>query len=256
MKPAPEVSFIMPCYNEQEMIPFTIPEFVRAFEAAGHRLELIACDNGSSDRTGDIIKEFVAKGLPVVYHRVEPNEGFGNGVLKSIPVCTAPWIGVIPADGQTDAEDVAKLFQIVKHSDGRVIGKVRRRFRMDGLPRKIVSIAFNGFVFVLWPGLGSLDVNGNPKIIHRDVIAAMNLQSKRWFLDPEIMVKAHYLGVRILEMSVFARMRSRGLSHIRASACVEFFVGLLKLKFGRALNEWRKSRPQVVIRSGTETSVV
>lgn len=255
-KPIPDVSFIMPCYNEQEMIPFTIPEFVRAFEKAGHRLELVVCDNGSSDRTGEIIKEFAANGLPVVFHRVEPNEGFGNGVLKSIPICTGPWIGVIPADGQTDAEDVARLFQIVKHSDGRVIGKVRRRFRMDGLTRKIVSIAFNGFVFVLWPGLGSLDVNGNPKIIHRDVLAAMDLQSKGWFLDPEIMVKAHYLGVRILEMSVFARMRSRGLSHIRASACVEFFVGLLKLKFGRALSEWRKTRPQVVIRSGTETSII
>jgi glycosyltransferase involved in cell wall biosynthesis len=255
-KSIPDVSFIMPCYNEQEMIPFTIPEFVRAFEKAGHRLELVVCDNGSSDRTGEIIKEFVANGLPVVFHRVEPNEGFGNGVLKSIPICTGEWIGVIPADGQTDAEDVAKLFQIVKHSDGRVIGKVRRRFRMDGLTRKIVSVAFNGFVFVLWPGLGSLDVNGNPKIIHRDVLAAMNLQSKGWFLDPEIMVKAHYLGVRILEMSVFARMRSRGLSHIRASACVEFFVGLLKLKFGRALSEWRKTRPQVVIRSGTETPII
>jgi glycosyltransferase involved in cell wall biosynthesis len=256
MKPRPEVSFIMPCYNEQEMIPYTIPEFVRAFAAAGHRMELVACDNGSSDRTGEIIKDFVAQGLPVVYHRVEVNEGFGNGVLQSIPVCTAPWIGIMPADGQTDAEDVARLFQIVKHTDGRVIGKVRRRFRMDGLTRKIVSVGFNALVFVLWPGLGSLDVNGNPKIIHRDVIAAMDLRSKRWFIDPEIMVKAHYLGVRLLEMNVFARMRSRGLSHIRASACVEFLVGLLKLKFGRTLSEWRKTRPQVVIRSGAETSIV
>ena len=63
----------MPCYNEQDVIPYTIPEFVRAFEAAGHRLELIACDNGSSDRTGEIIKALAAKALPVVYHRVEPN---------------------------------------------------------------------------------------------------------------------------------------------------------------------------------------
>jgi glycosyltransferase involved in cell wall biosynthesis len=256
MKPVPEVSFIMPCYNEQDVIPYTIPEFVRAFAAAGHRLELVACDNGSHDRTGEIIREFAAKGLPVVYHRVEQNEGYGNGVLKSIPVCTAPWIGIIPCDGQVDAEDVARLFQVVKHSDGRVLGKVRRRFRMDGLVRKVVSIAYNGFVFVLWPGLGSIDINGSPKIIHRDVIAAMRLESKEWFLDPEMMVKAHYLGVRVLEMNVFARMRSRGLSHVRPSACVEFFVGLLTLKFGRALSEWRRTRPQVVIRSGTETSVV
>jgi glycosyltransferase involved in cell wall biosynthesis len=247
--PEPEVSFIMPCYNEQEMIPYTIPQFVQAFEAAGHRLELIACDNGSTDRTGDIIREMVSQGLPVVYHRVELNEGYGNGVLKSIPVCTAPWIGIIPADGQVDAEDVARLFGVVKHADVRVLGKVRRRFRMDGLTRKIVSIAYNGFVWMLWPRLGSIDINGSPKIIHRDVLAAMDLRSKQWFLDPEMMVKAHYLGVRVLEMNVFARMRSNGLSHVRASTCVEFFTNLLRFKFGGALANWRKTRPQVMIRS-------
>ena len=257
MKPvAPEISFIMPCYNEQEVIPYTIPEFVKAFEKAGHRLELIGCDNGSSDRTGEILKDFAAQGLPVVYHRVEPNEGYGNGVLKSIPICTAPWIGIIPCDGQVDAEDVARLFQVVKHSDGRVLGKVRRRFRMDGLLRKVISIAYNGFVFLLWPGLGSIDVNGSPKIIHRDVIAAMNLQSRQWFLDPEMMVKAHYLGVRVLEMNVFARMRSKGLSHVRPSTVFEFFTGLLRFKFGSTLSEWRRTHPEVTIRSGVENATV
>jgi glycosyltransferase involved in cell wall biosynthesis len=252
----PEISFIRPCYNELDVIPYTIPEFVRAFEAAGHRLELVACDNGSKDRTGDIIKEFIGKGMPIVYHRVEPNEGYGNGVLKTIPVCTAPWIGIIPCDGQVDAEDVARLFQVVKSSDGRVLGKVRRRFRMDGLVRKVVSVAYNVFVWILWPRLGSIDINGSPKILHRDVIAAMDLRSKQWFLDPEMMVKAHYLGVRVLEMNVFARMRSNGLSHVRASTCVEFFVGLLRFRFGSALSEWRRTRPNVVIRSGPENVAV
>jgi glycosyltransferase involved in cell wall biosynthesis len=245
----------MPCYNEQDVIPFTIPRFIQAFEAAGHRLELIACDNGSHDRTGEIIKSFVAQGLPgLIYHRVEPNEGYGNGVLKSIPMCTAPWIGIIPADGQVDAEDAARLFEVVKNSDGRLIGKVRRRFRMDGVRRKVVSILYNGFVFMLWPQLGSIDVNGSPKIIHRDVLARMNLQSKQWFLDPEIMVKAHYMDVRVLELNVFARMRSNGLSHVRASTCLEFFSGLLRFKFGGALAEWRRSHARRSPRSNPENA--
>jgi glycosyltransferase involved in cell wall biosynthesis len=245
----PEVSFIMPCYNEQDVIPYTIPQFVQAFEKAGHRLELVACDNGSKDRTGEIIKGFVAAGMPVVYHRVEPNEGYGNGVLKSIPVCSAPWIGVIPCDGQVDAEDVARLFDVIKHTDGRALGKVRRRFRMDGWLRKVVSVFYNGFVWILWPRLGSIDINGSPKIVHRDVLSVMDLRSKGWFLDPEMMVKAHYLGVRVLEMNVFARMRSNGLSHVRATTCVEFFVKLLRFKFGFGLSIWRRTHPPLSIRS-------
>jgi glycosyltransferase involved in cell wall biosynthesis len=247
--PAPEISLVMPCFNEQDVIPYTIPQLVQAFEQAGHRLELVACDNGSTDSTGAIIERFVAQGLPVVHCRVERNEGYGNGILTAMRFCSAPWIGIIAADGQVDAVDAARLFEVVKHTDGRVLGKVRRRFRMDGLTRKIVSIFYNGFVWLLWPRLGSVDVNGTPKIVHRDVLSAMQLQSKNWLLDPELMIKAHYLGLRVIEMNVFARMRSNGLSHVRAAACVEFLSHLLRFKFGGALSEWRRSRPQVLVRS-------
>lgn len=236
----PEISFIMPCYNEQEVIPYTIPEFVAAFEKAGHRLELIACDNGSSDRTGEIIAEFVQQGMPIVNHRVDVNEGYGKGVLESIPVCRAPWIGIIPADGQVDAEDVARLFSVIKNMDPLTIGKVRRRFRLDGFRRKVVSVAYNLFVLVLWPRIDSLDVNGSPKIVHRDVLEVMDLRSKRWFLDPEMMVKAHYMGVRIFELNVFARMRGNGLSHVNASTCWEFISTLIGFRFGKTLGQWRR----------------
>jgi hypothetical protein len=50
-------------------------------------------------------------------------------------------------------------------------------------------------------------------------------------------------------MNVFARMRSRGLSHIRATTCAEFVVNLLRFRFGGALSSWRKTRPQVMTRS-------
>lgn len=253
----PEISFVMPCFNEQDAIGHTIPQLVQAFAAAGHRLELVACDNGSTDRTGEIIKRFVADGLPVVFHRVERNEGYGHGILSGMARCTAPWIGVIHADGQVDAEDAVRLFEVLKHADGPVLGKVRRRFRMDGLARKVVSIVYNGFVWVLWPRLGSIDVNGLPKIVHRDVLAAMELQSKNWFLDPEIMIKAHYLGVRVIEMNVFARMRSNGLSHVRWSTCFEFLVNLVRFRLSGSLRGWRGRviRPGAVDEPGDESGV-
>lgn len=55
-----DISLVMPCYNEEEIIGYTIPKLLDAFEKAGVRLELIAVDNGSSDQTGAIIKQFAA----------------------------------------------------------------------------------------------------------------------------------------------------------------------------------------------------
>jgi hypothetical protein len=59
----------------------------------------------------------------------------------------------------------------------------------------------------------------------------MHLRSKNWLLDPEMMIKANYLGLRVLELNVFARMRSAGLSHVRAATCWEFFRSLLQYRF-------------------------
>ncbi|MCC7011843.1 MAG: glycosyltransferase family 2 protein [Planctomycetes bacterium] len=236
----PQFSLIVPCYNEQETIPYTIPPLVAAFEKAGVRLELILVDNGSKDRTGEVIDSFLARGMPVVKHRVELNEGYGWGVLQGFTRASADWIGVIPCDGQVDPEDVAKLFEAVRYTDGKVIGKVRRRFRMDGPLRKVVSIAYNCLVFALWPNMGSIDVNGSPKIVHREVLRRLDLRSRKWFLDPELMIKAHYLGARVIEVNVFARMRSHGLSHVRATTCWEFFAMLLRYRFGSEMRAWRR----------------
>ena len=226
----PDVSFIMPCYNEEEVLDYTIPNLFRAFGDRGHRLELVAIDNGSSDSTGAVIAR-LQENLPgIVTKRVSPNEGYGNGILQGIPLCTAPWIGIIPADGQVDAEDVVRLFDAAIATRGRVLAKVRRRFRMDGPLRKVVSTSYNLFVRMLWPGLASIDVNGSPKLLPADVMRSMKLESKGWLLDPEIMVKAHSMGIRVLELNVFARMRGAGLSHVRASTAWEFFHQLVMFK--------------------------
>jgi glycosyltransferase involved in cell wall biosynthesis len=236
----PAISFIVPCYNEEEIVGYTIPRLITAFDRAAYRLQLIAVDNGSRDGTGQILKELAATNKSVVYHRVETNEGYGNGVLSAIPLCAASLIGIIPADGQVDAEDVVLLYEAAVAAKGRVLAKARRRFRMDGPLRTSVSFAYNLLVRILWPRLGSFDVNGSPKILPRDVLISMRPKSKEWFLDPEIMIKAHYMGVRVLEFNVFSRVRNSGTSHVRMWTCWEFFWKLLYYRFSRDLSRWRQ----------------
>jgi hypothetical protein len=117
---------------------------------------------------------------------------------------------------------------------------VRRRFRMDGFIRKLISIGYNAYVLMLWPGIGSVDINGNPLMLPRDVIEKMKLESTDWLLDPEMLIKAYYLDVRVLELNVFARMRGSGLSHVRASTCWSFFWQLLQFRFTGRLAAWRE----------------
>ena len=108
-----DISFVMPCFNEERVVIYTITRLLAAFRNAGHRLELVAVDNGSLDNTGALICDLAGKHSGIRPLRVETNEGYGNGVLAGLPLCTAPWIGIIPADGQVDAEDVVRLYEAI-----------------------------------------------------------------------------------------------------------------------------------------------
>src|SRR5262249_39383975 len=98
--------------------------------------------------------------------------------------------------------------------------------------RKIVSIVYNGVTLVLFGGLSSLDVNGNPKLLPREWLERMRLESKDWFLDAEMMIKAKRLGLPVLEVDVPGHERAGGASKVRASTCGQFMRNLLAYRFG------------------------
>jgi glycosyltransferase involved in cell wall biosynthesis len=253
----PQLSLVMPCYNEEAIVGQTLRRLLQAFERAEIQIEIVTVDNGSRDNTLAILQQLSAKHPEIVIARVVENIGYGNGVLVGIPHCTAPWVGIIPADGQVDAEDTVRLYEDAVATGDVVLAKARRRFRMDGLQRKFVSIGYNVFFRLLWPGIESLDINGLPKIMPREVIERISLSSRQWLLDPEIMIRTHLLGVRVLEYNVFARMRGSGISHVKPSTCWEFVKGVLRLRFSPELRHWKAEvsrEPIAVPGAGVTTS--
>ena len=78
-RPELDLSLVIPCYNEEAVLPITIPELERAFDALPIRYELILVDNGSTDRTGGIIDGFTQQGMPVRKVAIFPNRLYGGG---------------------------------------------------------------------------------------------------------------------------------------------------------------------------------
>lgn len=242
-KSTPDLTLVMPCYNEEEAVEGTVRDLFDEFERAGHVLEIVAVDNGSSDRTFSILQNLTETFPRLVPSRVEVNQGYGHGLLSGVGLASAPWIGITCADGQVSGHDIEKLFAVVVRSGSPKLVKVRRRFRMDGWQRKVVSIIYNGVISVMFWGLGSIDINGNPKLLPADYLRRMNLVSSDWFLDAEIMIKAKRLGLPVFEINVLAQMREGGTSNVNAGTCWEFIVNLIRwrLRPGEMMDTERES---------------
>jgi hypothetical protein len=121
------------------------------------------------------------------------------------------------------------------------LAKVRRLFRKDSWRRKVISILYNWGMQFIFGWLSSIDINGNPKVMSRAVYEAMALESRDWFLDPEIMIKAKYMRVPVLECDVEGQLRVAGRSHVRSMTLAEFVKNILTYRFGGAIREWKKS---------------
>jgi len=239
--PQPEFSLALPCYNEEKCLAETVHDLLRALQAQNVRAEVVLVDNGSHDGTGGVIDTLAAENLAVRKVRVPVNQGYGHGVLEGLRACRAPYVGFLCADGQVRADDVAHLCTVMQREGSTVLVKVRRRFRKDGLLRKVQSVIYNLVMSIVFGRMHSLDVNGNPKLFARAAYEKMNLRSDDWFLDPEVMIKARWLGLRVVELDVQGVHRQGGKSHVRWHTCIEFMKNIARYRLGGAARQARQS---------------
>jgi len=236
----PDISLVMPCYNEETTIVKTAPALVSSFLKEKIDLQLILVNNGSRDGTERIIDQLISLGMPIEKVNIPVNEGYGNGILEGLKRCRGHYVGFLCADGQVAPQDVVQVFRLAQGNHHPCLAKVRRKFRPDGLVRKVVSICFNGLISCVFFGLHSLDINGNPKIFPYEMLQLLLLDSKNWFLDAEIMIKARVLKIPVVEMNVRGRLRQGGKSHVRVQTSVEFFRSIYQYRLGHPIKQWRE----------------
>ena len=247
----PDFSLVIPCYNEQDGIANTATRLASEFRLHQIDFELILVDNGSNDRTGAVIDHLTAEGWPIRKVVVAENQGYGHGVIAGLKASRGRWVGFSCADEQVEAQDVCKLYSLAAKSSTPKLFKVRRRFRLDGTFRRIVSSSYNLLTTLMFGNLGSMDLNANPKLMPREYVEAMNLVSRDWFLDAEIMIKARAMGLPVLELNVFSLMRAEGASNVKPTTCLEFLSNLWSHRFGarrRIFTGLRKPEPVEILR--------
>ena len=233
------LSLVLPAYNEAAGLRETIEELREALDGAGIPYEMILVDNGSRDSTKRVISSLVGCSVRIKATYVPVNKGFGWGVLCGLREAVGDLVGYMASDGQITPTDVVRLAELLI-SQRCDIAKVRRDVREDGWLRRLQSDAFNLLMRCVF-GIPFGDVNGSPKIMHRDVLRRLELTSRDWFLDAEIMIKAHKLGLTIAELPICFRARAQGRSNVSLRSIFAFLWNMGRYRFGRGLSSWNES---------------
>ena len=108
----PEISAVIPAYNEAGAVAPTIVGLKDALAAEGLKFEIIVVDDGSSDGTAQAAE---AAGARVIRHPV--NRGYGRSLLSGIQAASHEWILIIDADGSYPPAEAGKLLKHIPAFD-------------------------------------------------------------------------------------------------------------------------------------------
>ncbi len=242
----PMLSLVLPMYNEAANAKKVTQELLQELTKEDIQHELIVVDNGSSDGTGRILAQLSQEYPTIKVVKVTKNQGYGWGIINGLHWASGDYLGFMGADGQIDPKDVTRVFREALEKNYHLC-KVNRYYREDGLIRKVVSHIFNKlFVYTFKVNVG--DINGSPKIMTRLCYEKLALSSKDWFLDAEVMLKAHDLSVTMGEVPVVFRRRNGGHSSVRLKTLWEFLRNMVAYRKRGAWNEssdlvWREGDP-------------
>lgn len=129
-----KISIIIPCYNEEEAIPYFYEEIEKITKKIKAKFEYIFVDDGSQDNTLKVIKTLAKKDKKIRYISFSRNFGKEASMLAGLEHATGDYVTTMDADLQDPPELLIEMFNTLENEEYDICGAV--------------SISRNGYSFI------------------------------------------------------------------------------------------------------------
>jgi len=192
------ISVVLPAYHEEANIDQAVRRAVQAAAAHTTDYEVIVVDDGSRDRTSEVVQAIMEELPQVRLVRHEVNRGYGAALRSGFEAATKGVVFFTASDNQYDPSEIGKLLPSLDGAD-LVIGFRARR--QDPFLRRLYAWAWNALVNLLF-GYLSRDIDCSFKLFRRRVLEEVPLTSEGAMIDTELLAGAKRRGFAIREVAV------------------------------------------------------
>ncbi len=207
-------------YNEEKIAAKVIKEIQDVFDKDGVDYEIVAVNNGSKDKTGEVLEQLHKEDPRITPVHVKVNQGMSFGITSGLKEAKGDNLGFCDGDGQIPPASILQVYNTFKDSNC-MLAKATRINREDGWKRILASFGYNGMVGLFFL-FRMKDINGKPKIFKREFYESITIESKDWFIDPELIIKLIRKGYKAKEVKMNFKSRKEGKSNVSYFTIAEF----------------------------------
>jgi glycosyltransferase involved in cell wall biosynthesis len=206
----PRLTFFFPAYNEEENVAETIRRALdEVGSLVGGSIEVLAVDDGSTDRTREIAEE-AARGDPRVTVFHQENRGYGGALRAGFANARGELIGFSDGDLQFDLREMSRLLERIDDPAKPVDAVIGYRIKRRDPPHRIfIAKTYNAIASLVF-GLRVRDIDCAMKLFRREVFEGLPLTTDSPFLSAELLIKLHARGERIAQVGVTHYPRAAG----------------------------------------------
>jgi len=221
-----ELSIVIPIYNEADSVNRLYNELKSSLDSLGRSYEIIAVDDGSSDKTFEKLSELHHKDSTFKVIQFRRNFGQTAAMSAGFDAAQGDVIVTLDADLQNPPSQIPKLLAEMEKGDFDVVSGWRQK-RHDGFLRKLLSRQANRMIGWL-TDVKLHDYGCSLKAYRKEVIKDIRLYGELHRFIPAV---ASQVGARITEVPVEHRSREFGKSKYGFSRILRVFLDLFLLKF-------------------------
>jgi len=201
-----DLSIVIPIYNEENRLKKNLEKIIAYLRDKKFKAEIILVDDGSTDKTWNILENYKRKHNSIKLYRHQKNMGKGAAVKTGMMETAGRLILMTDCDQSTPIEELDTLLPYITKFD-IVIGsrrlKEKKLGRMPESYRTFLGSIYSEFLrLILLPSVK--DTNCGFKLFSKKVAKPVFTRQliNRWGYDAEVLFIAHKLGFSIKEIPV------------------------------------------------------
>ena len=235
----PSVSIIVTALNEEKNIFLTIHNTLKAFDDLNIDGEVVVMNDGSTDKTEDIVGEIITTNKRVRLFNHDYPKGVGASYWEGVDQAKGDIVCWLPGDNENDPWEILRYHKLLEHVDIVIPFAFNKEVR--SFYRNALSFIFRFIINTTF--LMNFNYTNGTVLYRKSILKEIDLRSTGFFYQTEILIKAVKKGYLFAEVPYRLCARKEGISKaVSYPAFKRVIKDYLRLLVDQYINQKNKQK--------------